>query len=215
MAARVTFTILAIIAVCHAYRHAAPRQRFRRSQRFAYEAEFERSWARDNIKALGLKLKEFEYLAGGRLRGLSSSSQIQANDAVVSLPLSKCLVAAEKAGDTKGPSAYASVWGDIKGTSRLALLLLDEYQQLEKSAIKDYIEHLPAPCEIATPFHWDDEFLEKLPYKSMIEAVTLQKKGWKRLYDLVTQNKANTVSFERFVWAMEMVQSRAFQGARI
>ena len=44
-----------------------------------------------------------------------------------------------------------------------------------KSKFTTYINALPTPGSLGTPFHWSEEYLEAFPYKPLVIAVKLQK----------------------------------------
>lgn len=73
------------------------------------------------------------------------------------------------------------LWGELKGTSRVSLLLMREWLSLSsnkgsKSKFATYIEALPAPGSLGTPFHWTEENLQRFPYQPLVNSVNLQRK---------------------------------------
>lgn len=76
---------------------------------------------------------------------------------------------------------FEKVWSDLKGTSRVSLLLMKEWLSLSsnkgsKSKFASYIEALPAPGSLGTPFHWAEENLQNFPYQPLVKSVSLQRK---------------------------------------
>ena len=74
---------------------------------------------------------------------------------------------------------------------------------------------MPSPGVFNTPFHWSDSELDTFPYKHFVKKIEKQKLLWKVLHNelLITLDQdQKRVTFERFVWAMEAVGSRAFRG---
>jgi hypothetical protein len=95
-------------------------------------------------------------------------------------------------------------------------LLLEQWSNSKvkgKSKYSSYIEALPAPGSLGTPFHWTDECLDSFPYAPLVTSVKLQRKKWFELYSKIEKSGSmKGISYERFVWAMEIVRSRAFTG---
>ena len=72
------------------------------------------------------------------------------------------------------------LWAELKGTSRVSIILINEWLSINKksngkSRFSTYIDALPAPGSLGTPFHWSDEYLESFPYVPLVVAVKLQK----------------------------------------
>lgn len=73
------------------------------------------------------------------------------------------------------------LWKDLKGTSRVSLLLMKEWLSVStrtdnKSKLATYVGTLPAPGSLGTPFHWSEEYLASFPYKPLVKSVNLQRK---------------------------------------
>ena len=75
---------------------------------------------------------------------------------------------------------------------------------------KQWLDSLPS--SFSTPIHWKEEFTSQLQYSSLISKVEQQKKDWKEYYDKWQSEQPNSIPFDRFVWALECVNSRAFSG---
>lgn len=183
----------------------------RRSFRIAMT--YESTWSNAKIIAPFVKQADFPYVCSkDGLRGLSALKNFDKNEILIELPIDKCLYAPEEADDNSCPDPeLLTIWKTIKGTSRLSLLLLKEYEIKEKSNIYNYINNLPAPGSIGTPLHWSEKQLKSIPYPPLIRAVSIQKEQWKKFYNLLP-NSYSKVSYERFIWSMEIVRSRAFNG---
>ena len=72
----------------------------------------------------------------------------------------------------------------LKGTNRLAILLIDEYNNVN-SKFKDYINILPDIDSMLTPIHWNNDLLHHFPYIHIVSDVSLQSKNWLSLYNLI------------------------------
>mmetsp|Transcript_32380 Transcript_32380/g.44363 ORF Transcript_32380/g.44363 Transcript_32380/m.44363 type:complete len:509 (+) Transcript_32380:174-1700(+) len=119
-----------------------------------------------------------------------------------------------------------SFWEESLWFYRLAFKLLAETESNRKGENNDgsienyWLKSLPK--SFSTPLHWNDEDLEQLQYPSLVQKVQQQKKDWKAFYDKwqscifsssdINQLSPKAVSYNRFVWALECVNSRAFSG---
>lgn len=179
------------------------------------ESNFEKSWVENNIIAKSVKHSSFDWVCG-TLRGLQATTgQFKKGSAVISVPIGETLSSSDT-GEQGCPSGLEEVWKELKATSRVSLLLLQQWSNSKEKKTKftSYIEALPAPGSLGTPFHWTDECLDSFPYKPLVVSVKLQRQKWAELYSKI-QNSGSLkgVSYERFVWAMEIVRSRAFTGS--
>lgn len=63
----------------------------------------------------------------------------------------------------------------------MSLLLMKEWlttggDKKNKNKFASYIDTLPTPGSLGTPFHWSEEFLSRFPYKPLVKSVSSQKK---------------------------------------
>ena len=183
------------------------------SNRNPYRMSYESTWSKSKILANNVKQASYPYVCSNEgLRGLGALKSFDKNEVIIELPFDRCLVAPEESNDKSCPDPdLLSIWQNIKGTSRLSLLLLKEYEQQQNSLLYDYIQNLPTPGTLGTPFHWKVEILEAMPYPPLIRAINIQKEQWKKFYSILP-GSYKQFSYERFIWSMEIVRSRAFNG---
>lgn len=180
-----------------------------RSIRMSYES----TWSNSKIIASFVKQVSFPYICSKEgLRGLGAVKGFEKNNVIIEVPIDKCLAAPEESNQDKCPDPeLLTIWKSIKGSSKLSLLLLKEYELKQSSVIYDYIQNLPEPGKIGTPFHWNVEELDKIPYPYLVRSVAQQKELWKKFYSMLPKSYSN-FPYDRFIWAMEIVRSRAFNG---
>eukprot|EP00607_Mallomonas_marina_P010275 CAMPEP_0182423944 /NCGR_PEP_ID=MMETSP1167-20130531/10045_1 /TAXON_ID=2988 /ORGANISM="Mallomonas Sp, Strain CCMP3275" /LENGTH=410 /DNA_ID=CAMNT_0024603337 /DNA_START=145 /DNA_END=1374 /DNA_ORIENTATION=+ len=147
------------------------------------------------------------------VRGVEAKFDSMQNENMILLPIASTLFVSTKQND-KCPDGFQFIWNKIPSTSRLALLLLLEWEKGVESKYYPYISILPPPNSLNTPFHWSIDLLESFPYPPLINSVKRQEAEWKKLYTEIQHHKAFNISYERFVWGMELVLSRAFQGVQ-
>jgi hypothetical protein len=152
---------------------------------------------------------------GGQVQGLGLGKG--AGSALLTVPRSASLRTTERdSSKSPLPEVSDSVWMQEKILTRLSLLLLAEWKKGRASQFAEYIEMLVDLDPPFTPLHWDAASLSvlKSAYPSMAAAVEQQSRDYKRLFDLLPlyRQQGAPVSFDRFVWAMEAVRSRTFQG---
>jgi len=192
-------------------------------------AAFEASWKTSGIVTLpGLSLNECDTSGNGLIRGLCCGQQAMIKDLgtpIVTLPISQC-IAVPEAQDGPIPvqleaSVSKEVWrsADLASpTLRLALLLLHEWKEGQNSQYRHYISQLPEPGRFDTPLHWQDE--DELAevgyyYPHLAMLVEKQKERYQSTYSRLVEAKVlneKHVSFARFVWSLDCVRSRAFNG---
>lgn len=182
---------------------------------------FERTLASRNIAAKGTKHVEFEW-GCGNVRGLQATIPFRRGSAVVQLPVAQSISAPDALGTAKGcPAGMEDVWIDSSVTVRVSLQLLKEWQSMSGSAkpgFGAYIDALPPPGTFGTPLHWPAAVMDTFPYKHLVDEVTKQNNRLLELYQKISKSKAfqgQGISFERFVWSVEVVGSRAFKGIGI
>ena len=73
------------------------------------------------------------------------------------------------------------------------------------------------PRKYDTPIHWSESSLDELQYRPAIDAVSIQKRTWRREYDILASSSpdlfGSRVTYPDFVWGCETARSRAFSGA--
>ena len=177
---------------------------------------FERTLTAKSI-GTGTKHNEFEWSCG-LVRGLRSIQPFRAGGAVVELPVVEAIVAPDAVGKSgKCPPGMDDVWIASSVTVRVALQLLKEWKDDSASSYAAYIGALPLPGEFGTPLHWPQSVLDQFPYPYLSQSVRNQKSRLMELYETrISKSKLfQGVSYERFVWAVEVVGSRAFKGIGI
>jgi hypothetical protein len=110
------------------------------------------------------------------------------------------------------------LWESLKITTKLSLLLLTEFLKGDASKHKEYIDTLKEE-KLLTPIRWSPPTLSALreSYPSLSLACEKQRKDYNQLHGILTAGPSSpfspsAVPFELFLWAMEAVRSRAFQG---
>ena len=188
---------------------------------------FESSWGSKGVEtSLGLTHSSFEKPPVGTVRGLKIDSDCKAGEEVVSLRLTNCLVASstQPSGRIKD-CIDPEVWASMLPTTRLSIVLLNEFMEKSSTEFVEYMSILPEESEMNTPIHWSEADLQKLEqvYPHIVSKVEKQKQSYKSLYSLLTTRAVGggrgafiddkeKVPLERLVWAMESVSSRAFSG---
>ena len=177
---------------------------------------FERSLSAKNI-GTGIKHNQFEWSCG-LVRGLRSTLPFRRGDTVVQLPVVEAIVAPDAVGKSgKCPKGMDDVWIASSVTVRVALQLLKEWKEDSASPYAAYIGALPLPGEFGTPLHWPQSVLDQFPYPYLSHSVDNQKRRLIELHETrIAKSKVfQGISYERFVWAVEVVGSRAFKGIGI
>ena len=177
---------------------------------------FELSWsARGITGADKIKHSVFPTICNDQLKGLESLQTFE-GEALEVIKLPRGQVLAVAAGDPSPfPAISEPAWQGLKLTTRMSLVLLAEYKKGDKSPFYEYIAQLPEPAGFQTPFHWSPAVLSRLQsaYPPLASSVAKQRRDYEALFaSLAGFLSAQGVSYERFVWGMEAVRSRAFQG---
>ena len=159
----------------------------------------------------GVKHAYFAY-PGGQIKGLGLAKG--AGPALLKVPRTAVLSTTER--NTRSsplPGVTDEQWRSEKILTRLALLLLAEWQKGSASPFADYINMLIEMEPPHTPWHWDAESLAVLgsAYPSGAQKAQAQSSDYARLYDALSLGKQG-VMVERLVWACETVRSRTLQG---
>ena len=178
---------------------------------------FEASWNAKGIKSNGLKHALFRYPCVGEIKGLSLKKSGQKGSILLQVPSTAVLSLNDR---DKSPVQGMSreLWTSLKITTRLSLLLLTEFLKGDASQHKEYIDTLKEE-KLLTPIRWSPQTLSALreSYPSLSLACEKQRKDYNQLHDMLTSGPSppfspSAVPFELFLWAMEAVRSRAFQG---
>lgn len=180
-------------------------------------------WAKENdIKYAGAQVSSGDQNSG---LGLYATQSLTPNDVVIQVPTKLTLsvesptdynLVMEKELFASNPKAYQNTqwWAALS----IQLNYYDKVNPINEGAggvsMKPWMDSLPRAYD--TPIHWSESSLEELQYRPMMEAVTLQKRGWKKQYDglaAASTDFASKISYDDFVWGCETARSRAFSGA--
>jgi len=172
---------------------------------------FEKTWAQKNIISPNVQHDLFDW-AGGKVTGLVAQKGFQIGDDIIKLPVTEVIgVLTDSVDEKEIPKGFESLWSNVKGLNRLSIKLCTEYLMGENSYYYSYISSLPEPESLDTPIHWSEDKLASFPYLAICTDVELRRQRWNNLYDEV-RNINSDITKKRFIWAMEMVRSRAFNG---
>ena len=180
---------------------------------------FEQSWSRAGIStsANSVSHQVFPSLCDGELKGLGALRGFDKEGVeVIKLPR-PCVLAVSSSDASPVTGISEAVWQKLKLTTRLSVLLLLQWSLKEQSPLFAYLQQLPEPGleGFSTPFHWSSQAISRLAsaYPSLANSVLKQRKDYATLYaSLEGVLSIRGVSYERFVWALEAVRSRAFTG---
>jgi hypothetical protein len=185
------------------------------------------SWLEDGAKVNGVEVASF----GTGLRGIKANKKIGAavgedissSECIVSIPASQAI----EVTNTRPPVPFPkfvtqSLWEESLWDQRLAFKLLYEAKVLKgKSEKHSWIKQLPS--SYSTPFYWSETLLdEQLQYPSLSNRVYRQRKDWNALFQKWQSSAQssdcseffdNNIKYEDFVWALQTINSRAFNGA--
>lgn len=151
------------------------------------------------------------------LRGIIANEPTSENDALVVVTANVAL----EVTNNRPPSPFPdlcpqSLWEESLWDQRLAFKLLHELSQGSQSTKKAWLEQLPK--SFSTPLHWNPSTLKLAQYPSLESKVTGQKEEWLLFYNkwkesLPTESKKyNSITFNEFTYALEVINSRAFSG---
>lgn len=171
-------------------------------------AHFEASWSTQGIKTCGLTYADFIWPTGS-IPGLKCIKSRGKGTKLIEVPIDQCLSVPNQGNDGDIPPQMKELFQELKGLNRLSLKLCLEHEDGQDSKYWPYIDSLPGPRELDTPFYWED--LDTFPYRHMVGEVRAQQRRWQELHDRITAIRPS-ITTERFYWAMEMVRSRAFRG---
>lgn len=177
---------------------------------------FEASWSAMGIKSnSGLRHALFSYPCVGEIKGLLKKG-VQKGPILLEVPSSTVLSLRDRDKSPIGMSG--ELWASLKLTTKLSLLLLTEFLKGDASKHNEYIDTLREE-KLLTPIRWSEPTLSALreSYPSLSLACEKQRKDYNKLHGILTTGPSSpfspsAVPFELFLWAMEAVRSRAFQG---
>ena len=143
-------------------------------------------------------LQQMEFPSScGTVKGICSSVSYKQRDLIIDLPMSSVIKSSDRE----------------KGIMQLALNLIEEYNLGEASRFASYIALLPHPGEMSTPFHWTDDEIDLLAYPYIKKSIQSQRMKWRKAFEDLSNDKLHrNITYERFIWGMENVASRAFSG---
>jgi len=149
------------------------------------------------------------------LRGMKALEPISPDEFFVSVPRGAALVVEPK-GRCPCPHFVSSdYWKQAPWFVKMAVLLLCEAQKGRESPVWGYISQLPQ-ASIDTPVFWSAEDLKELQYARLQADIAAQKDTWRTYYDEFRASSlgldGSGIDFDRFMWALEIVRSRAFSG---
>lgn len=124
------------------------------------------------------------YISG--LRGLVTTGAIAKGQAAIKVPL-QFSITAGLAGQGPGKDSIPNTI--VRGTDRLAVAMLLEWQQKQKSTYFEYLNMLPRSS--FGPLHWSNEVIDKFPYTAMIVSVKKQRSEWESLYQTIKSTVPN------------------------
>jgi hypothetical protein len=148
----------------------------------------------------------------GGLRGLRAEENVAAGEELARLPRAMTLSLTE--GEKCPPSLglrNPDVWDRQVWYFKLALKLILELRKEGASNICGYVQMLPGPGELNTPFHWTDEELAQLQCTDLERLVRSQRVAWRKVHAELAASGCS-VTLEELVWSTESIISRAFQG---
>ena len=154
------------------------------------------------------------------LRGVTATSAISPSDIVMLVPADRSLIVTNNRQPTPFPEFVPpEIWGESLWFHRLAFKLLFDTIFPKDSSKNSWLSQLPPT--FSTPLHWPMKDREALQYGSLESKIRLQAEEWQTFYERwqdstrsaervdITPSK---ISFDKFIWALECVNSRAFSG---
>ena len=162
------------------------------------------------------------------IRGVVADQMISSNDIVLTVPEELAIQTANNRPPTPFPDFVSQkLWENSKWDQRICYKILWENDILGTDSTKySWLQQLPQAYD--TTFYWNDNELDELQYPSIVKKIEKQKSEWKEVFKrwendckfLVSPQKGTTwgkkvqsLTYERFVWGLETVNSRAFSGS--
>ena len=172
--------------------------------------------------------KKFSLTKFGGVRGVVADEHINDNDIVLIVPEDLVIQTANNRPPTPNADFVSQkIWEGSKWDQRVCYKLLwEKYVLGDNSPLASWLNQLP--CAYDTTFHWKDQELEELQYDSLRTRVEDQRRIWKSAFDtwreeckfLIPPQSSTTwgkqvsqITFDKFVWGLETVNSRAFSGS--
>ncbi|KAI0566699.1 Rubisco LSMT substrate-binding protein [Gracilaria domingensis] len=174
------------------------------------------SWAEENgVEMNSIKLTSLASDSVAVLsRGMVATTPLKTGDLLVSLNRNRALQVTSLDGKRSPfPEKVSNeTWRKLPWYVRLALRTLD-CRTDNRNELHVWASLLPTSLEL--PLCWSDDELTELQNPRIIQAVREQRKEYKKWYDML--NSANNavmrgVKYGDFLWAVNCVRSRAFQG---
>ena len=168
-------------------------------------------------KLNGVKpLKQLTISTTNGVRGVVAVEDIRPNDIILTVPEDQAIETANNRPPTPFKDFVSqALWEGSKWDQRICYKLLWESDVLGKDSLKyAWLQQIPASYD--TPFHWPEKDIKDLQYDSLQKKIEIQKLDWKALYEKWKKDSrimASKISFDRFVWGLETVNSRAFSGS--
>jgi hypothetical protein len=192
-----------------------------KSSRMALRMQMEmnlEAWA----STAGIEFSNTALASFNGLRGMRAANVLNGQDVLVKVP-SDAVLEVTNSGQRLTPFSdfvAQDTWKESKWDQRLAFKLLWELKIDESANIsskKDWFASLPK--KFSTPLHWSNSLLQETQYSQLPINIANQKKLWKSNYNAWQQQakiysapNADQIQFSDFVWALEVVNSRAFSG---
>ena len=180
-----------------------------------------------NLKGLEQN-KQFSLSKFDGIRGIMADEPLSLNDIILKVPEDLAIQTANNRPPTPFPDFVSQrLWEDSKWDQRICYKLLWENEVLGVDSTKySWLKQLPQAYD--TTFYWGHEELSELQYSSIVKKIQKQRREWREIFDnwqkdckyLVPPQKGTTwgkrvqdLTYERFVWGLETVNSRAFSGS--
>ncbi|CAM9339552.1 unnamed protein product [Chrysoparadoxa australica] len=144
------------------------------------------------------------------VRGVGANAGISPNEEFITVEAANCIITTT---DQICPleAVDNGFWRTAPWYVRLGLLLIDTMKQGEASHLSGWVKELPQ--KFSTPLHWDSETLEYCQYPWLAENVAAQGRNWTSIHKALTSSSPDmSVTYEEFVYALEVARSRAFSG---
>ena len=149
------------------------------------------------------------------LRGIIATEPTSENDALVTVTSTVALEVTNARPPTPFPDFCSqTLWEESLWDQRLAFKLLYELNQGSQSTKKAWLQQLPK--SFSTPLHWSSSALLLTQYPTLESKVKGQKEEWLTFYNKWKQSiestKFNSINYDDFEYALEVINSRAFSG---
>jgi len=153
------------------------------------------------------------------LRGIIATEPSSENDALVTVTANVALEVTNNRPPTPFPDLCPqNLWEESLWDQRLAFKLLYEQCQGSQSAKKAWLQQLPK--SFSTPLHWSNTIFLLTQYPTIESKVKGQKEEWLAFYNkwkgslpnTSESKKYNSITYDDFTYALEVINSRAFSG---